>query len=184
MSPDRNNLSDEQRRLLGDRQADELLADERWLARRLGPPDAPLPEAVRARLAHAVGRELERQKRQARPIRRRLPYGWAVAAALLLGLLTVLASQLFEHGTPREPISKNLPNPSIVAPAVARAEKALDIYVASISPDELQSELNLLDEELPEGTELSENPWDAVIEAIEQPAQPSNPTPGEPGKPS
>ncbi len=169
MNPEFDTLNEEQRRLLGERQADELLTDQRWLTRQLGPPDAPLPRAVRERLLYAVGRETERAQRMGSPIRRRLPYGWAVAAALLLGLLGVLMTYWLSDGTDRQPEIATPPTGPATAPVVVRAERAVEAYVASIRPDDLQSELDLLDEELPAVADLSENPWDAVIAAIEQP---------------
>jgi hypothetical protein len=150
-----------QRELLGPRQADELVGDERWLA---GQPIAPeLPAGLHARLTAAIRGELAKPRRAARLWR------WACAAAAILVFAAIAAfvAQSMLHRDSDSGTSQIANGHE--ARAVAAAQQAIDDYLKPIDPAEVQLhfEQKRIDQAMaaPDG---ADNPWESLALAIEK----------------
>jgi glycosyltransferase A (GT-A) superfamily protein (DUF2064 family) len=168
---DESHISESLRALLGPEAAGELARDERWLADRLGRPEAaPLPGSVRTRLTQAISVELAAQRSG-----RVRHSDWRIAAAAMV-LFALLVGLFARFILPRRPTDRIAPVVGTSSEVrLAAAQKAVDAYVGSVDSylrtvdtEEVQMhvEMKRLDRALasPEG---ADNPWQAVAGVIE-----------------
>lgn len=156
MSPERDNLNENERELLGAQSADELVRDQRWLAGRL--ESADLPEGLEARVSGAIAGELARERRGAWA--RRLAVAGLAAAMLLLAATVWMV--VHQPATPTDQPIATEPPKSVVVARRDDVDRLVNDYVQTIDQDvvAMSDELAVLQDEMSGG----DAPWRDLLD--------------------